>query len=129
MNVSTLPITLNPVLAHADLATMQSGGRISELASRGLYGLRGGYTSLEAAVHHLQQLTGGDARTGAAVVQQGDRFYGVRVLEKISDARVPSGLRGAWLHIERDGRAQLAPFNLHESLRAVVDGARVMYTR
>lgn len=129
MIVSTLPVTLNPVMAHADLATMQSGRRVSELTSRGLYGLRGGYTTLDAAIHHLQQLTGGDARSGAAVVQQGDRYYGVRVLEKVSDKRVPSGLRGAWLRIERDDRASLASFNLHESLRAVVDGAKVLYAR
>lgn len=124
----TPPAQLNPVLAHIDLATMQTRSHVSELVSRGVYGLRNGYTSLAAAVAHLQQLTGGDARTGAAIVQQGERFYGVRVLEKISDPRVPSGLRGAWLRIERDDVALLAPFNRHDSLRAVVDGHHVLYT-
>ncbi len=122
------PAPLNPDLAHMDLATLQTRGHVSELVSRGVYGLRSGYTSLSAAVAHLEQLTAGDARTGAAIVQQGDRFYGVRVLEKISDPRVPSGLRGAWLRIERDENALIAPFNRHDSLRAVVDGHQVLYT-
>ena len=110
----TSPAPLNPDLAHMDLATLQTRGHVSELVSRGVYGLRSGYTSLSAAVAHLEQLTAGDARTGAAIVQQGARF--------------PSGLRGAWLRIERDENPLLAPFNRHDSLRAVVDGHQILYT-
>ena len=70
------PAPLNPDLAHMDLATLQTRGHVSELVSRGVYGLRSGYTSLSAAVAHLEQLTAGDARTGAAA--RGRRSAGAK---------------------------------------------------
>jgi hypothetical protein len=123
------PTTLHPTMIHADLATMRTPGRVSEIVARGSYGLREGYTSLETAIRHLHSLTGGDSRTGAAIVQQGDRYYGVRVLEKISDPTTRSGLRGAWMRIERESSVEIAPFNRHAALRAVIDGSTIIRVR
>lgn len=120
---------LLPNIATTDLAVLKSRHHVSELVARGPYGLRDGYSSLDAAVSHIGSLTTGDARGGAAIVQSGNRYYGVRVLEKISDARTSSGLRGAWLDTEDDSALRLMPFNQHAALRAVVDGTKVLYAK
>lgn len=126
MNVArTLPLQL----AQTDLAVLTSRHHTSELTARGTYGLTAGYTSLDTAINHLSQLTRGDARHGAAVLQVGERFFGVRVLEKIGDARTSSGLRGSWLDIEDDSKLRLMPFDQNPNLRAVVDGATVLLSK
>lgn len=123
------PTALTPSLARMDLGVLKSRHHVSELSSRGTYGLSGGYTSLDTAVGHISHLTAGDARGGAAILEADGRFYGVRVLEKISDARTSSGLRGAWLDIEDDSNLRLMPFNQHTNLRAVVDGTKILYSK
>lgn len=125
--ITTTPLA--DALAHADVAVLRSRHHVSELTARGSYGLRGGYTSLEAAVSHLGHLSTGDGRGGVAVVQQGDRYYGVRVLEKVLDARTKSGMRGSWLDMEDDSKLSLAPWNQHAALRAVVDGHKVLRSK
>jgi hypothetical protein len=124
--VTATTAPLSPDLARTDLAVLRTRHHVSELSARGAYGLRGGYTSLDAALSHLGNLTKGDARKGVAIVQQGDRFYGVRVLEKVLDARTKSGMRGSWLDMEDDSKLSLAPWNKHEALVAVVDGSKVL---
>lgn len=128
MQLSTVG-TVPAALASADIGILKSRHHVSELTARGSYGLREGYTSLDAAISHIGNLTRGDARSGAAILQVGNRYFGVRVLEKVADARTHSGLRGAWLDMEDDSNLRLLPFDQHGSLRAVVDGSKVLYSK
>ena len=114
---------------RTDIGVLKSRHHVSELVALGDYGLRMGYTSLEQAVDAMQNLTRGDHRKGVAILERDGRFFGQRVLEKISDNRYRSGLVGKYLDIEDDSGLRLMPFNQHESLRAIVDGHKVLYSK
>ena len=117
------------VAPRTDIGILKSRHHVSELVALGDYGLRAGYTSLEQAVDAMRQLTLGDNRPGVAVFEQDGRFFAQRVLEKIADGRVSSGLRGQYLDIEDDSNLRLMPFNQDSNLRALVDGRKVLYSK
>jgi hypothetical protein len=123
------PVNFPELLSRQDLAVLKSRHHVSELVGKGAYGLREGYSSLESAISAIQQLTTGNERGGAAIIEADGRYFGVRVLEKTADARYTSGLKGHWLDIEDDSNLRLMPFNQHSSLRAVIDGHKVLYSK
>ncbi len=129
-NMQAAPVTAVTVVAKGtDFAKLSTRHHDSELVTLGEYGRKDGYTTLDAAVAAMKNLTKGDARKGVAIFEKGDRFFGQRVLEKIADARTTSGLRGAYLDIEDDSNVRLMPFDQHPRLRAVVDGSKVVYSK
>lgn len=125
----TAPRPTEILPARTEVAILQTRHHVSELLVLGGYGRKDGYTSLDTAINAMKSLTRGDARSGVAVLEQGGRFFGQRVLEKVSDARTTSGLRGMYLDIEDDSNVRLAPFNQHAALRALVDGSKVIISK
>ena len=126
MNITPMTAVVEP---RTDVGVLKSRHHVSELVALGEYGRRDGYTTLDTAVAAMQQLTLGDARKGVAIFEQDGRFFAQRVLEKVADARHSSGLKGIYLDIEDDSNVRLMPFNQDPSLRAIVDGRKVVYSK
>ena len=126
---------VSPTATLATTATTKHVGVIttrhhaSELMALGEYGRRDGYTSLENAVNAMRQLTLGNDRKGVAIFEEDGRYFAQRLLEKAADARHSSGLKGIYLDIEDDSNVRLMPFNQDPSLRAIVDGRKVLYSK
>lgn len=125
--ITTRPTEI--LAARTEIGILQTRHHTSELLVLGGYGRKDGYATLNGAIGAMRVLTRGDARSGVAILEQGGRFFGQRVLEKASDARTASGLRGMYLDIEDDAKVRLAPFNQHHALRALVDGRKVVLSK
>jgi len=127
--ISTLATTQHVVKPRTDVGVLKTRHHVSELVALGEYGRKDGYLSLETAVNAMRQLTLGDSRKGVGIFELDGRFFAQRLLEKVADARHASGLKGIYLDIEDDSNVRLMPFNQDPSLRAIVDGRKVVYSK
>lgn len=114
---------------RTDIAVLRIGAQVGELVALDRAGRRGGYNTLTEAIDANRWNTRGDSRKAVAILHRDGRYYAQHVLAKLDDASAPGGLRGVYLDIERRSNVHFTPFNQHEALRAIVDGATVIVSR